>query len=257
MTKGKKKLRTSNSGQLLIVAALAIAILISSTTVYVYELSRETNSSNAASIADLILALKQNTRNTMISSLANVSNGGERAVLTANLNTLAQVVRSLTHFGTLVLDFATLNDSNYDSGIWLSWNTSDMGTSSTDANFTLRVYGEETTIAANYEINVTTKTTIAGFYVTLGGSEKLVNLTCSVFNEEKSALAKNITLLYQDSGSWVNVDSSNNLSVIDRGNGTYSISFTIQTTAAIIPVSAHTYDMRNIFVQANTTCSAA
>ena len=85
-----KKFKANNSGQLLIVAALAIAILISSTTIYVYELSRETSRTDASSIGNSILALKQGTKSTLISSLANVSNGGEKTVLTANLNQLSQ-----------------------------------------------------------------------------------------------------------------------------------------------------------------------
>jgi len=86
LKKLKKNLGGKSSGQLLIVAALSIAVLISSTTIYVYEVSRETNSVKNNSISDFVLAVKQSTRNAMISSLVNVSNGGERTVLTDNLN---------------------------------------------------------------------------------------------------------------------------------------------------------------------------
>jgi hypothetical protein len=254
MKKRQRKFRANSSGQLLIVAALAIAILISSTTIYVYELSKETNSEDYSAISNFVLALKQSTRNAMISSLANVSNGGEKNVLAANLNRLSHVFRSINNLGICQLAFTPLSDSNYDSGTWLSWNISDMGVSSAYANFTLEVYGMAMNITLNYAVNVTTAITLNGYYTKLSGNEKLVNLTCNVYNEGKPALAKNMTFFYERLGSWLPVDPSSNLSIMDYGNGTYRVSFTISTPSNAVHVSAHIYDLRDIFVQANTTC---
>jgi len=254
----RKKLRANSSAQLLIVAALAIAVLISSTTIYVYELSEETKSEKvSSSISDFIFALKQNTRNTVISSLANVSNGGEKRVLTNNLAELSEVFRSLTLFGLVDLAFTPLNDSNYDAGVWLSWNTSDIGVSSAYANFTVKVQGMATNMTLNYAGNITTTIAISGYYTKLVGEEKLVNLTCNVYNEEKPALVENMTLFYERLGSWIPVDSSNNLSITDYGNGTYTISFTAAIPSNTVQVSTHVYDLRGIFVLANTTCYEA
>jgi hypothetical protein len=254
MKKRQRKRRANSSGQLLIVAALAIAILISSTTIYVYELSKETNNSDASSIGSFVLALKQSTRNAMASSLANVSNGGEKSVLVTNLNRLSQVFRNINNLGICRLDFTPLSDSNYDSGTWLSWNTSDMGVSSAYANFTLEYYDSAMNVTLDYAVNVTTAVTISGYYTKLGGDEKLVNLTCNVYNEGKSSLAKNMTLFYERLGSWLPVDSSNSLFIMDYGNGTYHISFTVATPSNAVQVSVHIYDLRDIFVQANTAC---
>lgn len=255
MKKYQKKFRANNSGQLLVVAALAIAIIISSTTLYVYELSKETNSIHDSSISNFVLALEQATKNTMISSLANISTEGDKTILVANLNELSQVFRSLNHFGICHLTFTPLSDSNYDSGVWLSWNISDTGVSSVYANFTLRIHGIAENVTVNYAVNITTTITISGYYVRIVGNEKQVHLTCNVYNEGKPALAKNITLFYEMFGSWTSVDSSNNPSVRDYGNGTYRISFTVVTTSDTVQVSAYVYDSRDIFVQANTTCS--
>jgi len=252
----KKRFETNSSGQLLIVAALAIAILISSTTIYVYELSKETNITDTRSINNFILALKQSTMNTMESSLANVSDGGEKKMLTTNLDALSQVFRSLNHFGICQLDFTVLNDSTYDSGTWLSWNTSDLGVSSAYANFTLNVYGMTSTITMDYAINITTTLSVNGSYVSLEGETKLVSLTCKIYNEDEPALAKNITLFYENLGTWTQVDASNNLTILDYGNGTYLISFTITTSSDPVQVSAHAYDLRDTLVRANTTCYA-
>jgi len=254
MKKFWRKFKANSSGQLLIVAALAIAILISSTTFYVYELSKKTNSADAPSISDLVLALKQSTINAMISSIANVSNGGGKTMLTTNLNGLSQVLRSLYNIGICHLAFTPLNDSNYDSGVWLSWNTSGMGVSSVHANFTLNVYGVTTKVSASYAINVTTAIAINGSYTTLEGGEKLVNLTFNMYNEGEPALAKNMTLLYENLGNWTLVDASNNLCIVDYGNGTCLISFEVNIPSDFVQVSVHVHDLRDIFVQANTTC---
>ncbi len=64
----------NSSGQLLIVAALAIAILIASTTIYVYELSGERQSAEDFFISNCVFAVKQGSRNAVISALANASN---------------------------------------------------------------------------------------------------------------------------------------------------------------------------------------
>jgi hypothetical protein len=255
--KKHQKFRANSSGQLLIVAALAIAILISSTTIYVYELSKEVTSEDYSSISNFVLALKQTTRNAVISSLANVSNGGEKNVLTVNLNGLSQVFRSINNLGICQLTFTLLSDSNYDSGTWLSWNTSDVGVSSAYANFTLEVYGMATNMTLNYAVNVTSAITVSGYYTNLGGNEKLVNLTCNVYGEGKPALAKNMSFFYEELGTWLPVDSSDNLSITDYGNGTYLASFTVSTSSNAVQVSTHVYDLREVFVQANTTCYEA
>jgi hypothetical protein len=255
MRKPQKKFRANSSGQLLIVAALAIAILISSTIIYVYELSKETNGTYDLPISIFVLSLKQATKNAVISSLANISNGDGKAIFSANLNELSKVFSSLNHFGVCNLAFTVLNNSDYDSGVRLSWNTSDRGVSSAYANFSLKAYGMATNVTLNYAVNITTAVTINGYYTKLVGSEKLVNLACNAYNEGEHALIKNMTLFYERLGSWIPVDSSNNPSITDYGNGTYHISFTAIIPSDNVQVSVHIHDLRDILVQANTTCS--
>jgi hypothetical protein len=249
----QKRLTANSSGQLLIIAALAIAILISSTTIYVYEVSRETNSQDYAPISDFVLAIKQSTRNAMIGSLANISNGGEKAVLARNLDKLSETLQSLNHYGTCYLAYTLLNNSNYDEGIRLSWNTSDIGISSAYANFTLKIYNIAENLTLNYDINITTSLTSNGYYARLSGDEKQVNLTCSVYNEGKPALAKNFTFFYENLGNWLPVNASNSLSITDYGNSTYRISFKVSVPSDSVQISAHIYDLRNTFAQANVT----
>jgi len=249
-----RSFKTNSSGQLLILAALAVAILIASTTVYVYELGKQSTGAGEEPMDNFVLSVKQNTRNAVIASLANVSNGGEKTVLKSNLDVLSQVFTNLSSFRMCTLSYALLNDSKYDSGLWLSWNSSGMGVSSANANFTLSLRSMTTTIDVNYTVNITSAIIIDGYYTRLSGDEKLVNMTCRVYNEGQPSLAKNISLSYENLGSWIPINSSNNLSIIDYGNGTYTISFTVNTPSDRVQVSADVYDANDIFVRANTTC---
>jgi hypothetical protein len=257
MKTSPNKLKANKSGQLLVIAALVIGILISSTTIYVYEVSKETNSKSYVSISNLVLALKQSTRNAMISSLANASNGGENTVLKINLYEFSQTIQTQNHLGTCYLSLNVFSGSNYDDGIRLSWNTTNQGLSSAYSNFTLRTYDEEENITLSYAVNVTTAISFSGSYSRLVGNEKQVNLTCNLYNEGEPALAQRSAFFYELAGEWITVDSSNNLSIIDHGNGRYDISFTVSSASDIVEVSAHAYDLRGIFVSANTTCYEA
>lgn len=169
--------RRKNSGQLLIVAALAIAVLICSTTTYVYELSQESSDAHSSVINDFVFSMKQATRNAMISSLANVSNGGSRGVLSENLDSLLRILGSTHLLGITDLEFTALNTSDYVGGTRLLWNAADMGASTAFANFTLQIHGD-TLIDMKYAINVTTAITVTASYTTLagGGEERRLDV---------------------------------------------------------------------------------
>lgn len=251
----RRNFRESSSGQLLIVAALAIAMLIASASIYVYELSVEQNGQSALQMANHIPAVGQCTRNAMISSLANISNGGERTVLATNLAELAETLRSLRRQAIFQLTFNLRNDSDYESGVWLLWGAESFGISSAYARFTLNVQGVEN-VELDYTLNVTTTIFVEGFY-TENGDEKNVTVIYRIYNEEKPAKAKNISLFYESGGTWVPVNSSNNVSTVDLGNGTYTTSFSATISSNEVHISAHITDMRDIFVYANTTCAKA
>jgi hypothetical protein len=239
----------------MIVAALAIATLISSTTLYVYELSKETSTSQSLSVSNSVLALKQTTRNAMIASLVNISNGGETTVLADNLDELSEGFQRLNTFGICDLAYTLPNNSRYNEGVWLLWNTSSIGISSVYSGFTLRIYGMTENVTLNYASNVTTSVAINGYFTRLSGEEKLVNLTCIVYNDGAPALARNMTFFYEQLGSWIRVGFEDGLSIVDYGNGTYRIAFVAQTSATELQVSVHVHDLRGVFVQANATCT--
>lgn len=236
-------LRANRSGQLLIVAALAIALLISSTTIYVYELSKETSDTESSTLNDFILSITQSTRNTMVSSLANASNGGDKAVLPQNLNRFSSAIRSLNQFGVCNLTFSLFDDSVYDSGIWLSWNASSVAVSSVYADFSLDVASFASEATAQYSVNVTTSL-IGNCSYALEGVNKHVSLIFTLYNDGEPALAKNVALFYGSSGNWTQISGS----TVNYGNGTYFISLDVPSGA--IQIFASVCDLREVFVQA-------
>jgi hypothetical protein len=244
-----------SSGQLLIVVALAIAILIASTTMYVYELTEEKQAPQDSAIGEVVLAIKTGLRNTVISALANASKGGEKTVLAKNLETLSSVYRRIYHYGICQISHKLLNSSEYESGIKLSWTKSGMGISSAHVAFTLKIFGLTSNITVDDAVNVTTAIIVSGYYTVNGDNgTKRVSLTCYVLNEEKPAQAKNITIYYEEFGVWIPISNS---PIIEWGNGTYTLSFTVADASDMLHVSVHLIDTRNIFVMANATCSQA
>lgn len=256
MRSRKETLKRNSSGQLLIVAALAIALLISSTTTYVYEVTRVTDNAPSSPASNLVLAMKQTTRNAMISSLANASNGGAISVLASNLAELSEAVSHLSQFGICSLTGTILNESGYASGVRLEWGASGLGASSAYANFTLQVHGEASKMTMRFQINVTTSIAINGSYVTLGSGEKNVSLICYVGNDGLPSLAESLRVFYYNAGNWTQAGTLNGLAVKDRGDGTYSVSFTV-AVADPVQVSVQAIDSQGIFVRADITCPAS
>lgn len=245
MREHEKSLRRNRSGQLLIVAALAIALLISSTTVYVYEVSREPVTDESTQLPLYLPGLKQSTRNTVTSSLSNISKGGETATLETNLAELSDNMLSLD-FGICSLAYTPLNESPYDSGIVLSWNKTDTNISGAYVNFTLNIYGINSRISTQYSVNITTTLLLASIAVNTD-TVKHVNLTCIVANEDKPALAESFVVYCEESGIWTRIESSTVLKM-DYGNGTYSLDFTVQLESTQFLLQMN--DLRGIQVQA-------
>ena len=247
-----------NSGQVLIIASLVVTLLLLSTALYVSDIEK-----NAAvyerRINPAFSAYKQGATHTVVSALANISNGGSADVLAEDLNKFKSVVDGHSFDSIVSMDFTPLNTSPYQDGIWISWGDSGIGISSAHVNLVLNSSGTSATCYSEYAINVTSELDVNGYYTLLTEPQKQVTVTCRILNEGKPALAQNFTVYYEQDGSlateeWVPVTSP---SITDYGNGTYVISFTAETTNIDDPmlVSVHSHDMRQIFVRANVTCA--
>jgi hypothetical protein len=248
----RKSRNPKSSGQALIISSLIIAVLLLSTTYYVFEIRRSVTNDETTTNFNLE-AIKLSTTNTMISALANITNGGDRGVLTADLNKLSSTIRNHFYGGQCLLEFTPLNTSSYSEGTSISWDQDGMGSSSSYVDFAVNLSGPTDTYYSEYQTNVTT-TLVLGSIYSSSGTKKTVNVTCQMLNENEPALAKDISMFYQNEtgGPWIMADSSSNLIMNDFGNGTYLISFNVNAQD-FLQVSANTHDLRDVLVVANAT----
>ena len=247
----------NNSGQVLIIASLVVTLLLLSTALYVSEIEK-TTALYESQVDPAFSAHKLGATHTIISALANISNGGSADVLLADLNQFKSAVESHSFNAIVNMNFTPLNMTPYQDGVWISWDSNGRGISSAYVNFVLNSSGTSANYYSEYAINVTSEISVNGVYTLLTGSLKQVNLTCRILNEGNPALAQNFTVYYEQDGSlsseeWVQVASP---SITDYGNGTYVISFTAETTNPDDPllVSVYSHDLRHILTTANATC---
>ena len=116
----KRNLKHNNSGQVIIITALLVALLLLSTAIYVIETEKEVPTAGTGE-DNVFPAYQQSIRNTLISALANVTNGGDTGVLTDDLNELNSAITSHSYQAILQMDYTPLNVAPYQNGIWISW----------------------------------------------------------------------------------------------------------------------------------------
>jgi len=80
----RRSLKHNKSGQVIIITALLVALLLLSTSIYVIETEKEVPQAGTNENT-VFPAYKQSTINTVISALANATNGGDSSVLTNDL----------------------------------------------------------------------------------------------------------------------------------------------------------------------------
>ena len=251
---GKRSFRRDSSGQVLIVSALMVALLLLSTALYVIDVGKEIPTVDANQ-DNVFSGYQQSTRSALISALANVTCGGNADILWGDLAELKTAILSDSFQAMLTIDYSTLNSSGYQDGFWISWGADGQGVSSAYAIFALASYGSSSTSDLKYAVNVTSSVSLSGNYNQLNATAKQVNLTAKVLNEGKAALAHNFAFSYQNATDWIAVDSPNTINI---GNGTYTAAFTAETPELNDPlvVSLLCQDTRGISIGANVTCTS-
>lgn len=251
---GKRSFKRDRSGQVLIVTALLVSLLLLSTALYVIEVEKEVPTVDAGE-GNVFSGYKQSVRSTLISALANATSGGDRGILAADLAELKTAILSHSYQALLTMDYNTLNSSGYQNGFWIIWGTNGQGVSSVYASFVFASSSLSATSNLEYAINVTSEVNLSGNYQQLNDTTKQVNLIVNILNEGKPALANNFTFSYQNATDWIRVDSPN---TTNFGNGTYATSFYAETPQSNDPlvVSVLSQDERGIFVGANVTCTS-
>lgn len=250
-----KKHTKARSGQMVVVSALAIALIITSTAMYIYELNGNSIKSNSPMINYFLQFIRIGSKHAVISALANITNGGPNETLTLNLNRWKNTVEKQYVLGTFTLNFHLKNEIPYNSGVYINWGNSGTGISEAYVEFSLNVSGKEVEAYVPYSVNVSARLTIEGSIREISPGVKQVIVRYALFNEGQPALAKNITTYYRESAEWLIPDSDNNYSVVDYGNGTYCAIFYVETYTSSISVSSRVFDKRDILVVANTTCT--
>lgn len=253
-----RNLSRGNSGQVLIIVALIVTMLLLSTALYVAETEKDV-AVYKSEVEPAFSAYRLGTMHTIISVLSNISNGGTTDVLVADLNKFKSMVGNHSFNAIFKMEFNPFNMAPYQDGVWIEWSSSGKGISSVYVNFILNSSGTSATYYSEYAVNITSEIDVTGEYTALNGTLKQATVRCTVFNEGQPALARNFTVYYEQDGSlspeeWVQVTSPN---ISDYGNGTYLISFTAETTNPDDPllVSVHCHDLRYIFIKANATCT--
>lgn len=252
----KGKNRRQCSGQILVLAVLVVSLVLLSTQFYIYEVGRSLQEVESMRVNDFVLAVKLGSKHVVAGSLVNISAGGDSSILFANLERWVSFTGGLYQYGKPVLDFTLGNTSPYTNGTHVSWGTNGFGISSAYVDFDFSLLDGQVNVRMPYSVNVTTSLVVEGVYRTLQGSVKQINVTCNVLNEGNPALAENVTVLYESSSSWLRADGQSNYSFTDYGSGTYLVSFEADIPEANVNVSAQVYDLREIYVQANATCTS-
>lgn len=247
--------RKANSGQIFILAILVITLVLVSTEIYVYETTSQVTSSKSDSFPDFVFMTKLDCKNTVISSLANISAGGSSSLLSTNLGTVDSMIEAQYQFGKCFLNYTLRNTSPYSNGVWLSWGTDGKGISSAYANFIFEVSDLEVNATMPFVMNVTTTLSIVGTYGKLKGNDKQIYIVCDLLDEGHPAFAKDIITYYKAGTDWYIANSLSDYSVTNYGNGTYRITFRTSIPGNDVYVSTKVYDTREIFVRANATCT--
>jgi hypothetical protein len=250
---GQSCFKRNNSGQVLIVSALLVALLLLSTALYVIELEKELPRVDSSQ-GNVFSRYKQSTQSSLISALANATNGGSSNVLSFDLSELKATILSHSYKTMLTIDYNTLNSSDYQNGIWISWSTNGQGISSAYATFVFASYSPLETSNLEYAVNVTSTVNLSGNYQQLNDTIKQVNLTINLQNEDKPALAQNFAFFYQNATDWTRISTQN---TTNFGNGSYTVSFVAESPPLNNPlvVLMLCQDQRGIFVGANVTCA--
>jgi hypothetical protein len=241
-------------GQVLIIAALAIALTIVSTQVYVYKLYNTEVASDFDLMTDYIIGLELGAKHVVKASLISISQGGDISELSGNLDSWEVFVGGDYRFGRCGVNYVLRSQSPYSEGVWLDWGTEGVGITSACVNVTYNISGRSVEVDGNIEYNASTIVTNKGsWFQGTGASDKIVNGEINVYNEATLAMAGNITIQYFNLVSWEDAGLKPDFSLTNYGNGTYFYTFTITQSGSDVNIRVQVYDLKEVYVEAEET----
>lgn len=248
-----RSFRRDCKGQVIVITALLVAVILLTTAMYVIEIQKNTPTVQTDD-GVLIDSYQTSIRSTAVSALANFSGGGNSAVFDSDLAQLRSVILSHSYRAQLSLTYRLLESGGYSDGLRVWWGSSGEGVSSAYATVTCSSSSYSGGSEVTYIVNVTDRIQLSGQYSQLNDTQKMVNLSVSLFDESGGALAEAFVVSYLNASSYVAADS---LSISSRCDGTYALSFYAQTgqIGEALDVSVVCLDTRGISVGATVTCS--
>ncbi len=247
--------KRQHSGQILLLAVLVITLLMLSTQLYIYEVGKSFDNGDSTQANSVIYAIQLGSKHVVTGSLANISRGGEKSVLSTKLEDWSSLIGSYYQSGRIVLSYTLHTTPPYSDGTYMSWGTNGFGITSALSDFNLSILDQQLDIRLSYKVNITTAIYEEAFGRTLQDTSKQINVTFTLSNDGSPALAKNVSAQFRISGLWKPADEQSSYRLIDYGNGTYVSSFEVDTPQDTVDVSVLVCDFREIYVQANTTCT--
>jgi hypothetical protein len=249
----KSNFRRENKGQVIVITALLIALIMLSTVVYVTAIVKQAPAVEVNQY-DLYPQYHQSLRNTLISALANITKNGDTQVLDVDISKLNQLFSS-HYFGSMLqINYTLPNDSQYQNGLCISNQQKNHAVIGAQVIYQLSSIGNAKISNAQGMVNVTSEAYLSGNCVQINETTKQATLTVQVLNEGKPVLAAGFTCYYQNGTDWIKAE---NFAVRDFGNGTYTIVFLAQLSQPgdQIVASLNVLDQRGINVSVNSICA--
>ncbi|MBS7615277.1 hypothetical protein KEJ18_06075 [Candidatus Bathyarchaeota archaeon] len=240
--------KRNNSGQVLIVAALAIAFLISSTIAYIYQTGQAASVDEPYATHDFARNIKLSSRNLIVGWLANVSIGGDNETLGTTLDRWSSFVENQYFVGKCVLKSDCYKSGEYSEGLWIGWSEDGFGVTSAKVDFTLNLTVDGSEFTITFPVNVTTSIVSSGTYEVNPPFWHDVNMTINVYVDGMRALVEDLSVYYRHTSNWLSAKQLSNYSLSDYGNGTYRLTFTL-SRFWIHKLLTRVFDRRDIFVQ--------
>ena len=249
--------RHGNSGQVLIITSLIVVLLLLSTAIYTRDLKNRIPLYQPESSA-IFSAIRVGAAHTIVSALANITNGGTHSILVQDLDEYQLALSTQLSNAIVTMNYILKDDPPYTEGVFISWGNEGIGISSICTSFSVNHSSLAAERYSEFEVNITSKLTVQSHY-TLNGTAASANVTLMLMNEGTPTLPNNLAVMYKMEdltapGEW---RIPSNPSILDFGNGTQLISFSTQAQPqnGNMAVSVQVVDLRGVFIMANATCT--
>jgi hypothetical protein len=246
----QRSFRRNKSGQVIVITSLIIALLILSTVVYVTEIIKQTPVALEGHQSPY-LQLKQSLKNTLISALSNITQGGDSQILSEDIATLDRAFSEHFYEEILNVDYYLVDSNPYQGGVWVS-SGQNSGVSSASVIVSMYSTGMSATSNATFSVVIKSEAILSGYYVQNGNSSALVTLNINMLNEGSPAQASDFHIYQQNT-------EVANYSLVNDSSGEYTVTFSAQLDQPGEPLSfsVSCVDSRGIIVRANAICPSS